>query len=891
LENWQNWRQPVAGNPCAIVAVPPGQFAPPSQSGPGDSEFTKHSFVSRFCGGTWANFIGTHRLKVVALFLVFALVCIISSACLVEVEGGMPDIFPKDHNQVHGKALKDKFESMVDVSVSTATQKAWLCSLEDSRDNFGADRLQTCTDTSHSCGTWASIGYCTSKPGPMGTMCAKTCGLCNYCLVQQCEVEEEPLHEKTAPGRCDCYETSETSQEEEARPFRQSDAEVRFEATVIGLEPGSWPELAPRFSAFFQSAVADAEGGRERSSRYVDGGGAQVRPPLIQQHWRSGTMATWSAFEAPDFSVFTRPNGVSEQDVAEVIRVPMFCYCGGITRCKMSDKAHRSFDYSQTGADRRLEPAFDSSAREEAPGTPAPRIPGVGGRALAPVAYPMAPPRRLAERNAAIVTIVWGLKVKDLGPLDMFVQTDVVQQWEFDPMFDPADPWAQRAMMRMCEELPDSLRVNAASTAPWVQDYDVWLKERRATEFPARDFQTTVASFIESDGDLRQNFLIDDSGRVRAVKADFRLELAETADLGVSLEVMKRWDEHLRARNDAASIRANLAWHTSRLWVRVEAQAGIISSVSVTVLISVCIGFLAMVLFTRNCFLAVLTMFSSALTIIALLFVMVVLMQWPIGAIEAVALIVFLGYLFSFNLHIAHAYIHAPFRASAHGGTNARERHFRCRYALGTMSRSLLGSATTSVGCAIFLLFCTLQFFVKFGIVIIAVTTMSIIYALLFLPALLMLAGPTRSCSCTSICLRKGGPGDEEEPHDDLAEGHAIVPQPEQQYGHHVAPPLGSPPGIRALPLEAVAGAPGRFPPQHGLPRKQVDQHCPGWFGMEPEPDGESSPRIKAAQPAQPPGELPAVPAALEWVGGGSKARSFDVTPVVLDSEVEEEDV
>jgi hypothetical protein len=117
---------------------------------------------------------------------------------------------------------------------------------------------------------------------------------------------------------------------------------------------------------------------------------------------------------------------------------------------------------------------------------------------------------------------------------------------------------------------------------------------------------------------------------------------------------------------------------------------------------------------------------------------MVVCLQWMIGAIEVVALIVFLGYLFSFNLHVSHAYKRAEI---LHVGREG-ERFQRVREALKIMGRSLVGSAATTGGCALFLLFCTLQFFVRFGIVILSLATLSLVYALVFLPVLLLMLGP-----------------------------------------------------------------------------------------------------------------------------------------------------
>ena len=44
-----------------------------------------------------------------------------------------------------------------------------------------------------------------------------------------------------------------------------------------------------------------------------------------------------------------------------------------------------------------------------------------------------------------------------LGPFDLFVQSETSQLYSLDASFDPADPWAQRSMMRMAENMPAEL--------------------------------------------------------------------------------------------------------------------------------------------------------------------------------------------------------------------------------------------------------------------------------------------------------------------------------------------------------------------------------------------------------------------------------------------------
>merc|ERR1719188_2144331 len=132
---------------------------------------------------------------------------------------------------------------------------------------------------------------------------------------------------------------------------------------------------------------------------------------------------------------------------------------------------------------------------------------------------------------------------------------------------------------------------------------------------------------------------------------DFHLELGEFANIDAALQAKEAWDDYVEERNVAASIHAKGAWHTSPLWVRVAAQSSILNSTIATVLISVTIGFIAAAIFTQSLWLAALAMISIVLIIISLLFVKCCLMGWTLGAVEVVALIVFLGYMFTFNLH------------------------------------------------------------------------------------------------------------------------------------------------------------------------------------------------------------------------------------------------
>merc|ERR1740123_2105620 len=156
-----------------------------------------------------------------------------------------------------------------------------------------------------------------------------------------------------------------------------------------------------------------------------------------------------------------------------------------------------------------------------------------------------------------------------------------------------------------------------------------------------------------------------------------------------------------------------------------------------------------MLVFTCDPVLSLYVVLATVGVMSSLAFFIVVIMGWAIGPLEVIALIVFIGYAVTYSLHIAHKY----------GGREALDsepprpdldeksavRYQRTAFALKSIGSAAMGSAVTTIGCSIFLLFCTLTIFKKLGGVVLAVTIMSIFTAIAPLPAALLMAGPWRS--------------------------------------------------------------------------------------------------------------------------------------------------
>ena len=102
---------------------------------------------------------------------------------------------------------------------------------------------------------------------------------------------------------------------------------------------------------------------------------------------------------------------------------------------------------------------------------------------------------------------------------------------------------------------------------------------------------------------------------------------------------------------------------------------------------------------------------------------MFVALGWEFGAVEAISLILFVGFSVDYTLHFAEAFHVSP--------------PPKIENALSRVGRAIISAGTTTGGSAAFLLCCTVQVFKNFGVAVITNTIWSLLFALVFFPAML----------------------------------------------------------------------------------------------------------------------------------------------------------
>jgi len=605
----------------------------------------------------------------------------------IKTDTGVPNVFPKDHNQNKGKEVLGLFVPTQEIAFADYAgppQFAEVCQ----------EHLFREVDP------WAcALFWCeASLPDSVDNVW-----------------EEEPAND----GNCTCFRRE--------RPW----------------SPECSPSATDRFAGLKNISDEQLKGPILQKLITSNNLDASVAPgwPVLSQELAQLVLVQW---ETGDLQVdpLTEVTAQLQDSDASNCGWDGLCFCG-VYHCKLpsgwrklSDLDPRKAVAEAPAPDRELASAPLWSRSTWEPAQPA---------LLAPV------PRSLQElpsKDRTNVEVVFGINVKMDVP---YLGEADGPGWSFLESFKAAEPWAQRNMYSLCVELPENLLV--AQKLCWMDDFRTFALQR-GYRFPVPivHFDRLVNQFAGSalvGEESVSRFLWMRNDEVKACSMSFVANVRKTLPTADGLVYKQKWSEYMDAFNSEASPFAVGAFHTSELWVRVEAQSKLISSTAQTLLIVLFLAFLGMLGFTRDCVLSMFVVFNTVSVVCALAFFIVVVMGWPIGPIEVIALIVFIGYAVTYSLHIAHKYgaaddLQALGNDMRLPGMTDRSalRVARTLYSLKAMAGAALGSSITTVGCALFLVSCTLTIFEKLGAVVLVVTIMSIFAALGPLPAVLMLFGP-----------------------------------------------------------------------------------------------------------------------------------------------------
>lgn len=680
------------------------------------------------------------RHLIVLLFVAKTAICTYFSAQQVETGGSDVQLFHDTHNQQEQKQFDGMFE-------------AWVSEDREELRQY-QDRTQQCTN-----------------------------------LFAQCAYHGVRTQGRRTGSRleCPCYLHGEQNFPGDV----SSCTETSVSLSVVGRE-GLVLEDVPEAAVHellrgqFPAEVTSVTGGDPYSASY-----------LMAEHWESGDVSVGTLILTRTATV-TRaspPGGLQ-------CRVSQVCYCDhevATSSSSMSPSTGLNASSLLLGRSAAAPILATSSASSSLPGESRGPHRRLEHGFVTSTIHPL---------SQASVDIVFGIELFEVSSFLGAVEAQPTDFFAYKPHFKLENPQTQRRLLAVCEEWPAELRV--ASQHCWILGFkDWWI--RQGGEWPLHetdDFHAqahTYAMNSLTDSIQTHTFIwFDDADRVIATYVRVRLDLHAEGSFEEALALKQVWDDHWLQVGSEDPELANPI-HVGMTWRTAEATSVIVTSIINTFLVALGCVVLGVAVFTSSFHLAAFVGVAVLSIILNLLFVMTVVMDWKLGTIEVLSLIIFMGFAVDYCFHIAHKYHsckvvavtkgHALLdgdgrkvppslchgcckRGDGTGGgtgddsldtvvcdvvptsslqsgqrlserernlltrSRTQERFERSRHALTSIGTSVLGSALTTLFSSSVLMLCEVHVFYKIGIVIMAVTSFALVYALFPLVATLMLIGP-----------------------------------------------------------------------------------------------------------------------------------------------------
>eukprot|EP00397_Hematodinium_sp_SG-2012_P002384 GEMP01002390.1.p1 GENE.GEMP01002390.1~~GEMP01002390.1.p1 ORF type:complete len:1336 (+),score=191.65 GEMP01002390.1:171-4010(+) len=346
-------------------------------------------------------------------------------------------------------------------------------------------------------------------------------------------------------------------------------------------------------------------------------------------------------------------------------------------------------------------------------------------------------------------TIIWGVEGSSgktpKNPLllddlmdDMNGAEESLKIPKYRESFSMTSVMQQVALLRFCEEIPDEFVVSRDCA---LDDFRKELHSRRSSAFPVRN-ETLMFdefySFITRRRGGMYWWISANAGfdierrRITWFAQHYNFAIRKRAAARHVNSFLEELQKYIEPQLQKMPEGLRVATITGREFVRADAEIQIVHSTMVCALISWGMSLVSVLLFTLHMRLALLVSFNLFSIVTMIAFCMFVVFGWPLSALEALSLIIIVGFSVDYGVHLAESYNQSDASSSSE----------RLREALAQTGVSIMSACLTTIGSALFLFGCTIKAMMQLGMVIFACSLLSCTFTLFVMAPLLIYFGP-----------------------------------------------------------------------------------------------------------------------------------------------------
>ena len=274
----------------------------------------------------------------------------------------------------------------------------------------------------------------------------------------------------------------------------------------------------------------------------------------------------------------------------------------------------------------------------------------------------------------------------------------------------------------------------------WPAVMQAWLRAQgKDMPMPAQDFEIELRAFYNAHVNkvrTRIGFVEeeDESLTLKYFAMKFPSSFVAPQSDSITAAVLEDWEDATQDLNVAAEEGMDNAFMTSGFpFVWLFTQRSLVRNALVGLGLVFAIGFVVITLATMNIVISIVSLLVIAGIILTVLGVGAKgISGWEFGMAESIATVILIGFSMDYCLHLGGAYIESE----------EKTRFLRTRDALVHLGVSVVAGAITTILSGLFLWGTVMIFFQKFAFLITFTVSVSFLWAVVFLPAALLIIGP-----------------------------------------------------------------------------------------------------------------------------------------------------
>jgi hypothetical protein len=300
----------------------------------------------------------------------------------------------------------------------------------------------------------------------------------------------------------------------------------------------------------------------------------------------------------------------------------------------------------------------------------------------------------------------------------------------------------------------------------FLEDFKAWngggaLPTGSAFLAKLKEFRSCANPNLYSSDVIKGNYMEDIGfvdGKLRYVAVRFRSTMSNEEPYGTGTKVRDLMSDFVASRKAASpSSMSSIKLSGGFVFAQFDNSAELLSGLFAGCAIAGPMAFLVLLVSTQNIVTALYATSAVGSIVLCVLGFCKSAMDWDLGAGEAIAGVVVIGYSVDYVVHLAHVYSEA-------GEKGMESREERAKFAVANMGSTVFAGAITTAASGAVLFFTFFYFFFKMALLICVTIMYSFLFSLGFFMGLMFLIGPQGRCGdlrymCGWLCgkFRAGG--------------------------------------------------------------------------------------------------------------------------------------